>query len=586
MTTNSRLAFLGRRLALVGSLVVVLLGASLGGGPLAGLTSAGSYYNCNSGDTLHGTTCTHTSTYPAASQTTHSCDSGGSLSGTTCTRTYSACTSWSGATYESGGQFAGYCMLKSDAKPTNGRCPSGVYYMNGACYSKHSATCNNGDKLNGGTCTHTYTATAHTTYSCSSGDSLNGTTCTHTSTYNAIYHSTSSGSSGSSGHSGSGGGSSLPAVVTTQPPTTPTNLTAQLQSGKVVQLTWDAVTTSSNISYELDRSTDNNNWSILTTTGDTSYNDSATDFNTTYYYRLKAMDDNGNNSDYATTQITTGNFNASANKLTSDDKAVTVVIPSGTFDQQVDCSFDSNAAANAPNLPADKLLLAGPYGLLCVGADGSTILTFSKPLQVTMKAPTGAYTNFDVRQTSGDNWGVIKSQYNPHKKTLSFNLTAATFAAFGTKQKSSAGLVWTILLLLLLLVAGFFAVRWFLARRAANQYALATAAPTAADEAATLPVPTAEEQFEEAALRPNCTHLNMAHQVQPQTSGCAECMAEHKHWKALRICLTCGHVGCSDDSAEQHARKHYEQTGHPLIYEYGNPKGDTIGWCYIDQTYI
>ena len=30
------------------------------------------------------------------------------------------------------------------------------------------------------------------------------------------------------------------------------------------------------------------------------------------------------------------------------------------------------------------------------------------------------------------------------------------------------------------------------------------------------------------------------------------------------VCLTCGWVTCSDDSPNQHARAHYEETDHPV----------------------
>ena len=387
---------------------------------------------------------------------------------------------------------------------------------------------------------------------------------------------------GSSHHTSSG--STTPAPAAPVKPGVPANFVATLQASKIVQLNWGAVvTTGGDTSYQIDRSTDNANWALLATTGDTSYKDETPDFTTTYYYRLKAVDVNGNSSDYATAQITTEAFKPSDNTITSDDKLATVTIPSDAFSQQVDCSFDSNAAGNAPTLPKDKLLLRGPYGLVCVGEDGFSVTKFDKPLKVVIKLPSGSYKDFDVRQSSGEEWSKVKSTYDPKKRELSFDLTAATFAAFGSKQKSIVGTIFSILLWLLLLAGAVFAVRWFLLRRGprGNQpsYAMADAGGVASSD-------VAEQQFEQAALKPSCTHLNMAHQVQPQTAGCAECTAEHKHWKALRICLTCGHVGCSDDSDEQHARKHFESTGHPLIYEYGNPAGDTIGWCYIDQTYI
>jgi uncharacterized UBP type Zn finger protein len=36
--------------------------------------------------------------------------------------------------------------------------------------------------------------------------------------------------------------------------------------------------------------------------------------------------------------------------------------------------------------------------------------------------------------------------------------------------------------------------------------------------------------------------------VIPTTSGCEICEKEHTEWVPLRLCLTCGHVGCCDSS--------------------------------------
>jgi len=35
-------------------------------------------------------------------------------------------------------------------------------------------------------------------------------------------------------------------------------------------------------------------------------------------------------------------------------------------------------------------------------------------------------------------------------------------------------------------------------------------------------------------------------------------------WVHLRLCLSCGHVGCCDSSPNTHATKHYHQTHEPL----------------------
>ena len=42
--------------------------------------------------------------------------------------------------------------------------------------------------------------------------------------------------------------------------------------------------------------------------------------------------------------------------------------------------------------------------------------------------------------------------------------------------------------------------------------------------------------------------------------GCEECLRDGTHWVHLRLCLTCGHVGCCDSSPQRHADKHFQET--------------------------
>ncbi len=82
-----------------------------------------------------------------------------------------------------------------------------------------------------------------------------------------------------------------------------------------------------------------------------------------------------------------------------------------------------------------------------------------------------------------------------------------------------------------------------------------------------------------------CSHLHLLrHDVMPRTSGCEACLALHLRWHNLRMCLTCGHVGCGDSSFGRHAAKHYEATGHPLMCSL--EPGEHWGWCYIDAIEI
>jgi uncharacterized UBP type Zn finger protein len=81
--------------------------------------------------------------------------------------------------------------------------------------------------------------------------------------------------------------------------------------------------------------------------------------------------------------------------------------------------------------------------------------------------------------------------------------------------------------------------------------------------------------------QPSCPHLNQIRAVTPGSEGCAECLASGDTWVHLRLCLTCGHVGCCDSSKNRHATKHFQATGHPLMKSF--EPGEHWGWCYIDQ---
>jgi uncharacterized UBP type Zn finger protein len=82
-----------------------------------------------------------------------------------------------------------------------------------------------------------------------------------------------------------------------------------------------------------------------------------------------------------------------------------------------------------------------------------------------------------------------------------------------------------------------------------------------------------------------CTHLDMIRDVTPRTpEGCEECLAMGDTWVHLRLCLTCGHVGCCDSSKNKHATKHFRATLHPIIQSY-QPGEDWV-YCYADDVFI
>ena len=82
-----------------------------------------------------------------------------------------------------------------------------------------------------------------------------------------------------------------------------------------------------------------------------------------------------------------------------------------------------------------------------------------------------------------------------------------------------------------------------------------------------------------------CAHLDQIRDVAPSTpEGCEECLKTNGTWVHLRLCLTCGHVGCCDDSPGKHASEHFREFGHPIIRSF--EPGETWGWCYVDEVYV
>ena len=78
-----------------------------------------------------------------------------------------------------------------------------------------------------------------------------------------------------------------------------------------------------------------------------------------------------------------------------------------------------------------------------------------------------------------------------------------------------------------------------------------------------------------------CTHRNMIKDVTPAARGCVDCLKTGDSWVHLRVCLTCGYVGCCDNSKNQHARKHWHAADHPIIQSM--ERGEDWRWCFIDE---
>jgi len=83
-----------------------------------------------------------------------------------------------------------------------------------------------------------------------------------------------------------------------------------------------------------------------------------------------------------------------------------------------------------------------------------------------------------------------------------------------------------------------------------------------------------------------CEHVNQVDlgKNEGNTKGCEECEKIGSDWVHLRLCLTCGHVGCCDSSPNKHGTKHFQDTKHPMIKSY--EPGESWKWCYFDQVFI
>jgi hypothetical protein len=81
-----------------------------------------------------------------------------------------------------------------------------------------------------------------------------------------------------------------------------------------------------------------------------------------------------------------------------------------------------------------------------------------------------------------------------------------------------------------------------------------------------------------------CSHLDSIRVVKPSARGCEECLKIGAHWVHLRLCRTCGHVGCCDSSPNRHATKHFRATSHPIVEGYDPPEG--WGWCFLDEVFF
>ena len=82
---------------------------------------------------------------------------------------------------------------------------------------------------------------------------------------------------------------------------------------------------------------------------------------------------------------------------------------------------------------------------------------------------------------------------------------------------------------------------------------------------------------------PVCTHLDQIQvTVLPEPiAGCEDCLASGGRWVHLRMCESCGKIGCCDSSPNRHASKHAHEAGHPIACS-AEP-GEDWSWCFVDE---
>ena len=82
-------------------------------------------------------------------------------------------------------------------------------------------------------------------------------------------------------------------------------------------------------------------------------------------------------------------------------------------------------------------------------------------------------------------------------------------------------------------------------------------------------------------LSSKCSHLKQIKFQTTQKHVCEDCVKTGDSWVHLRLCLSCGHVGCCDSSKNKHATQHFHTTSHPLMRSV--EPGERWTWCYVDE---
>lgn len=81
-----------------------------------------------------------------------------------------------------------------------------------------------------------------------------------------------------------------------------------------------------------------------------------------------------------------------------------------------------------------------------------------------------------------------------------------------------------------------------------------------------------------------CEHLRTLPNGPKPEGGCTQCIEQGDTWVHLRFCVTCGEVGCCNDSKNKHATRHAAATGHPVLRS--KEPGENWAWCCVHEMLV
>ena len=84
----------------------------------------------------------------------------------------------------------------------------------------------------------------------------------------------------------------------------------------------------------------------------------------------------------------------------------------------------------------------------------------------------------------------------------------------------------------------------------------------------------------------DCAHLDQIQVYSTDLLICKDCVKLGDNWPELRMCMICRYVGCCDASKNKHAKKHFQETGHPIIRPVDRGTWYNWMWCYEDDALL